>query len=257
MKTITLSAKQLGEIKMNNFCERCFWLKHNYRIEKDNIFYSPMPGVFSVLDQMIKDKINSFHNIKKNLPDWLIGKIINELKVNKLKIKEIIKPDKYEIFLPLNLGGKNEIVKLTGKPDGIWRIANSNDVVIVDFKVAKYSETQENLLPLYETQLNAYALLFEKNNSENEIKVKNLFLIYLEPNYCLSTKNDFGLKFNCVVKEIKIWKSNELIKIIEKAASILNSEKIPKGKKGCLRCKNFDNWFEQLFNKLSQNNIEK
>ena len=68
-------------------------------------------------------------------------------------------------------------VHLRGAPDGILvRTDNSN--LIVDYKTAKFTEHQDELLPVYEVQLNAYAYIGESCGLS---PVSGLALIYTEP----------------------------------------------------------------------------
>lgn len=66
---------------------------------------------------------------------------------------------------------------LTGVPDGIFVKANAS-YVIVDYKTAKYTGNQDKLMPMYEVQLNGYALIGESLDLH---PVTDLALIYMEP----------------------------------------------------------------------------
>jgi len=50
---------------------------------------------------------------------------------------------------------------LTGAPDGIF-IKPNDCYVIADYKNAKFTGTQDSLLPMYCVQLDAYALIGEQ-----------------------------------------------------------------------------------------------
>ncbi len=66
---------------------------------------------------------------------------------------------------------------LTGEADGIFELADGS-LVIVDYKTAKYTATQDERLPTYVTQLNSYAVIAAHLGLG---KVSKLALIYMEP----------------------------------------------------------------------------
>ena len=68
-------------------------------------------------------------------------------------------------------------VLLTGTPDGVF-VRPDGSHIIVDYKTAKFTGTQDSLFPMYEAQLNAYALLGERSGFN---PVAGLALIYMEP----------------------------------------------------------------------------
>jgi hypothetical protein len=68
-------------------------------------------------------------------------------------------------------------IHLTGSPDGVF-LRNDGSYMIVDYKTAKYTGTQDSLHPMYEGQLNAYAYIGERTGLS---PVTRLALIYMEP----------------------------------------------------------------------------
>lgn len=67
-------------------------------------------------------------------------------------------------------------ILLTGSADGVF--IRQDGYVIVDYKTARYTEGQDELLPMYEIQLNASALIGEHCGLN---PVAALALVYMEP----------------------------------------------------------------------------
>jgi len=70
----------------------------------------------------------------------------------------------------------NDIL-FTGVPDGIF-IRPDSSYIIVDYKTARYTVAQGSLFPMYEIQLNGYALI---GNERGFGPVSDLALVYMEP----------------------------------------------------------------------------
>jgi len=72
---------------------------------------------------------------------------------------------------------------------------------IVDYKTAKFTERQDELLPLYEVQLNCYAYLAEEYGYK---PVTNLSLTYCQPNKDIDNDEDFKLGFEVYSMEVNL-----------------------------------------------------
>ncbi len=234
---IKIRASLLGKLKMENFCPRCFWLSNRLPIKKAHTYYSPMPGIVSTIDSHIKHLVATFFSQKKDLPPWL-KRVLNEMKVS-----DLFRPENWEVEIDKYI--------LTGTPDILLRLSD-NSYCIVDFKTAKLSKAQEDILPLYETQLNAYAYLANKKN----LKVTNLALIYLEPQNCKDNssvyqntdtiKESFILHFECKIKKVEIWEFSKIENLVKKAGEILSQPKPPDSIADCQFCKGFIDWFKEV-----------
>jgi len=234
---ITISARDLGKIRLLDFCPRCFWFTYNFPILDPHPFRSPLPGIISILDAYIKQVVNLTFSTKKQLPKWLT-QILNELKVI-----EILQPRKWQV--------KIENFILTGVPDAIWKIEDDS-IFIADYKVAQLTQAQDALFPLYETQLKAYAYLAQKNG----YKVSRLALIYIqpqryreEPQRLLNiTADQFALYFNCNVKFIESWESKEIEDMVCELGNILAQTSPPASKENCKGCVSLKEWFDNMKN---------
>jgi CRISPR/Cas system-associated exonuclease Cas4 (RecB family) len=197
-----LSVKTLGELMLKDFCPRCFWFKYHYPLKEKHPHHMPFPRIFNDIDSYIKNVIRTAFNN----PDLILW--FKDFKETH-NIVDIKKNMKYKT----TLGS----ITISGIPDLIFILENDN-VFIVDFKTAKFTETLEKLFPLYEAQLNGYAFLLERNG----LKVKHLALIYLEP--ITSSKHPaFKLEFHeerpillfdFIMIQVEKWDKEKVIELI-------------------------------------------
>lgn len=159
---IRISAKNLGELALPNFCPRCFWLKLRL---SNRLPFQIFPGIFSSIDAYTKNIIHSWFDVYKSSPTWLSGLGV----VTRYK-----EPPHFSKF---NILDRETNVLFTGSPDGVF-VRPDNSHIIVDYKTAKYTGTQDGLFPMYEVQLNGYALIGEQRGLK---PVSDLALIYMEP----------------------------------------------------------------------------
>jgi hypothetical protein len=134
-------------------------------------------------------------------------------------------------------------VLLTGAPDEMIQLADGA-YTILDYKTARYTGTQDTLLPLYEIQLNAYAYIAERLNFK---PVKNLFLVYYEPITEISrekidsiiTDNGFELAFSGKVVPVPI-KKDDIEPLLGKVRQIYELSKPAERRTGCKDCQAID-----------------
>lgn len=159
---IRISAKNLGAIALPDFCARCFWIKLKLR---NRLPFQIFPGIFSSIDSYNKRIVHSWFDQHNAPPDWLraVGDVVGYRE-----------PPHYSKFQILD---KSQGVLLTGSPDGVL-VCRDRSHIIVDYKTAKYTGTQDDLYPMYEAQLNAYAFL---GGQLGFSPVTGLALIYMEP----------------------------------------------------------------------------
>ncbi len=144
LNPLRISAKTLGELAMPNFCPRCFWVKlHGGRLP-----FQIFPGIFSSIVSYTKGVIHGFCDDHGCFPSWLNP--LGELTGYKA-------PPHYSKF---RIDDTASGVTLWGTPDGVFT-KKDNSHVIVDYKTAKYSGSQDSLMPMYEVQFNAYAAIGE------------------------------------------------------------------------------------------------
>ena len=76
---------------------------------------------------------------------------------------------------------KNRVWCSSGTPDALFE-DREGKLIIVDYKTSKITTGQQKLMPLYELQLNAYALIAKRKAEDFGFpEVGGLFLLYTEP----------------------------------------------------------------------------
>ena len=143
---VKISAKQLGILALKDFCPRCFYLKLKLQFE---LPYQIFPGIFSSIDSYSKKITWSYFEKYNKVPHWFspFGKFTGLAPI----------PHHSNFFVVDSKTG----IRLTGVPDDIFIMAGGR-YFIIDYKTAKFTDTQDSLLPMYVVQLNSYAYIFEK-----------------------------------------------------------------------------------------------
>jgi len=159
---IRISAKHLGEVALAEFCPRCFWIKLRLR---NRLPFQIFPGIFSSINAYSKRVVHGWFDTHHCCPHWL---------KNLGVLSGYREPPHYSKFM---LFDQTSNILLTGSPDGVFIRADQSHVII-DYKTATYTGTQDQLYPMYEAQLNAYALIGEQCGLT---PVSALALVYTEP----------------------------------------------------------------------------
>ncbi|MFH1032626.1 MAG: PD-(D/E)XK nuclease family protein [Chloroflexota bacterium] len=185
------------------------------------------PGIFNSIDLYTKDVIHSFFDMNGKFPIWLeeLGEIVNYQK-----------PPHYSKF---NILDEENNILLTGTPDAIFQ-KKDGSYLIADYKTAKYTETQDALLPIYEVQLNGYAVIGNKRGLN---PVTDLALIYFEPvtqheAACDSTNcsdNGFLMHFHAYIKKVEL-NPTKITKLLSATRELFDLEGPPNGREGCNDC---------------------
>ena len=135
-------------------------------------------------------------------------------------------------------------VTLTGVPDLVFQ-KSDNSFCIVDYKTARYTANQDELMPVYQIQLNGYAYIAEKLGDK---PVKELYLVYFEPPHSdryleltvkYTTNDGFEMPFKPTIHRIK-KNTEEVEKLIAKADRLYKMNSPPKGLDNCKDCKRLD-----------------
>lgn len=216
--TKIISGKDLGQLALESFCSRCFWLER-YLGKPPSIF----PGIFSTLDALSKRSTKRSFSERNCLPNWLV-------------LDNIVKPVSFSRINAVTEYGWI----LTGDPDDIFELTDKSHHV-VDYKTSKFTERQDMLYPMYEVQLNAYAFSLPHQGIK---PVSKLSLIYCEPQEELDSDEEFRLTFGTHSLEIPI--RTELIpELLIRARKIIDNTTPPVAK---LNCKGICSWIERLLN---------
>ena len=204
----TISAKDLGQLVLPEFCPRCFWFER-HRGKPPGIF----PGIFSTLDALTRRNVHWSFSEKGKLPDWLA-------------ISDVVEVEEGDTFfkLPVNPSGW----VLVGKPDDVFKLKDGS-YHIVDYKTAKFTGRQDELFPMYEIQLNCYAYLAEQYGYK---PVSELSLIYCQPNEDLDDAGDFRLSFTTHYLEVEL-NPDIVLQLLIRAREIVEQGEPPAAGHSC------------------------
>jgi hypothetical protein len=210
------------------FCPRCFWIR--LHCQNKLPFQIPFPGIFSSIDGYTKELIHSHFDQNNMLPSWFppIGDVSGYIPSSNLHWSKFTYEDPTTKIL------------LRGTPDDVFRLRDGS-VHIVDYKTGKATETQDELFPLYEVQLNVYAFIGEKLN---RFRAKSLSLLYFEPMTAfavgslpdLVSADGFQLRFGPVHKEVVCQADKLVPQLLRKARSIYDGANAPRGTDNCRDC---------------------
>ena len=219
-----ISAKTLGSLALPGACERCFWIL--MRLEGRAPFQI-FPGIFTTIDSYSKKVIQNWFDHHGGPPPWLagIGKITRSIQPPH--------PSKFQILYP------QTNILLTGTPDAIFQLEDDS-YAIADYKTAKFTAAQDELFPMYETQLNAYAVIGEQHAFH---PVSKLSLVYTEPvatddavaNEKHMTSVGFNMDFSAHIVPVEI-KPSLVPELLQKAQRILENSTVPAGAVDCPDC---------------------
>jgi len=212
--------KELGNLAKEDFCPRCFWYEKNF-----GPFPSFFPGVFNIIDRNLKNSVWLRWKKERKLPAWLeVDNVEKVLTLDRVGTTKEMHKQKYLIAFHKKSG-----FGLRGAPDLVLKLKD-NTLHIIDFKTGRFKEEGDKFLPMYEVQLNGYALLATK------MKVSKLSLVYFNPTKDIPdeifTENNFMLKFAPKIVSVKI-KKDLVIDLLMKAKEILNLKKPPLAKENC------------------------
>ena len=224
--TFKISAKTLGALALPDFCPRCFWLSEHH----DLPFQMGFPGIFSSIDSFTKKVVHAHFDRRHAAPPYLapLGKLAG-----------YVDPPHYSKY---QLADPATGITLTASPDGVFKRPNGR-TIIVDYKTARFSGTQDSLFPIYNVQLNVYALIGE---SQGLSPVTGLTLIYFEPlnddatvrSDGIETPGGFRLPFAAKLLDVPV-EPGIIPPLREKAAEILASADPPDGRADCEDCRLF------------------
>jgi PD-(D/E)XK nuclease superfamily len=225
--TLRISAKSLGELVLPGFCPRCFWLGLHY----DLPFGGPFPGIFSSLDSFSKKVVHAHFDRFGKAPPWLspLGNFTSY----------ISPPNSRTFFVDDVATG----IRLTGAPDAIFVRADGGKSII-DYKTGRHTRGQDALLPMYEVQLNGYALIADRVGLA---PVTQAALVYTEPvtdgdaDFLDEARTVEGFRMGFRAKIVPVELNPHSIEpLLRKTRRIYDEVSPPDGARGCEDCANFD-----------------
>jgi hypothetical protein len=220
---ITISAKDLGALAMPGFCPRCFWIQRHAQ----GLPYQIFPGIFSSIDSYNKRVVHGWFDRHQGAPPWpaSLG-----------RIKGYCNPPHHSKFSILDRGSN---VVLRGSPDGVL-VMHDGSYLIVDYKTAKFTAHQDELFPMYEVQLNAYAVIGEQKGLA---PVSGLALVYTEPvtdNAAAAkdsnqTPSGFLMAFSAHIRPVDLA-PHTIPPLLAKVREIHDRKRPPQPRAGCEDC---------------------
>lgn len=228
MRMLTVSGRTLGELTMPNFCPRCFWV--NLRCDGKLPFQIPMPGIFNSIDAYVKRLVHGFFDTCGTLPPWFPG--VGDVK--RYVSASVLNWHNFEFW------DEATNITLRGVPDDIFQMADASFHVF-DYKTARLTERQDELLPIYEAQLNAYGFIAQRKGLS---PVARLSLVYLEPKTevapqevgAFMSNKHFAMHFKATLKEVKLREPNWICQLLQQARAIADEAVEPQGAPDCQNC---------------------
>ena len=196
--------------------------------------YQIFPGIFNSIDSYGKKLVHGWFDRHGSAPPW-IASLGN--------IKGYHQPPHYSKFLVLD--AKSSVL-LTGSPDGVL-VRGDGSHLIIDYKTAKFTAHQDELFPMYEIQLNAYAYIGERCGLS---PISGLALIYTEPvtdataaaNDAMMTPEGFLMGFSSHILPVRM--SLDVIpQLLRKVRRIFDRARPPESKQDCEDCRLLENLF--------------
>ena len=225
MNTTTISCKDLGALALKEFCPRCFWIKRRC---ENKLPFQIFPGIFSAIDKYSKKVTNVHYEKKSIIPEWLssFGDFLKPIAV-----------PHYSKFFIMDLGTN---IQLRGAPDEIIQ-KKDGSYFIIDYKTAKYTDVQDELLPMYEVQLNAYAYI---GNRCNFNPVSGIGLVYYEPQTDLTPDNldaklleeGFYMEFTGKLHKVILDPDRIIPPLLKQVREIVDSSTMPPVSESCKNC---------------------
>lgn len=190
-----------------------------------------MPGIFSSIDGFSKRAILASYEKTGHFPPWIAGRWSD------------VRPLKSPPHTTFRITDPETGVTLTGVPDLMLGLSRRR-LAILDLKTARFSDHQDSLLPMYQTQLIGYALIAEGLGMGH---VEALGLVYGEPPAnddnrgldALVGDQGFSMPFKATAMPIELDRAM-IRPLLRKAKTLLEMENPPEGQEGCKDCRLVD-----------------
>lgn len=229
MEQIRISAKNLGQVGLEGFCLRCYWIK----LKSKNLPWQIFPGIFSSIDAYTKRVTHAIIDSRGK------GTTINYEWLSEMG--DIVAYRKAPHWSKFTANIQEYGITLSGVVDDIL-VTDSDSIIIPDYKTAKYTANQDKLLPMYQIQLNSYAVIAEACGIS---PVTGLYLVYFEPitdedsatKY--KTAQGFDMAFKAFPLNVPIDRT-QLNEAMETTRTIYDMVKPPEPKTDCKDCQIFD-----------------
>ncbi len=197
-------------IESSKRCPRCFWLRYRKKLYQPEGIVSRLANRFDIIVKQYFD----IYRQKGEIPPMVAGKIDGRLQ----------NPFQETYFYHYN----NDY-GLMGKLDECL-ITDANTYTPIDHKTASSDPNKRDMIPAYQTQLDVYSLLLEKNRRPSS---GIGHLIYFYPDTAPDLHNRFPMQVT--VKTLKTNTKRAFTEFL-KALTILEG-RMPRSSKDCPFCK--------------------
>lgn len=215
---LQISGKDLGAFAKPDACPRCLWT----RLHVKPLPYQSFPGIFSSIDAYSKQMVHGWFDAHGAPPPWLA------------RLDAFVayrEPPTWHRFQMVDDALR---VRLTGAPDAVLVRADGS-LCIADYKTARHTQGQDELLPVYVAQLNAYRAIAEALGWE---PVTRLLLLYMEPATHLAGAQDedgFHMGFHAKAQEVRI-DVGLVPALLRQARATRDEPAPPPGRDACKDC---------------------
>jgi hypothetical protein len=221
---LKISAKNLGQTALDDFCPRCYWIKIKL---SHKMPFGVFPGIFSSIDGFTKSCVHHIidnHNATNGetpLPNWL------------LEIGAVVGYDTVPHYSKSAYRDEKSGITLTGAADDILILADGSKV-LPDYKTSRFTNNQDKLMPMYEVQLITYGVLYNLPNAP-------LYCVYMEP---MTEKDkakeciiDCGFNMGFSAKVIPVEHDRKKVRnALAKTREIFELTSPPESIGGCFDC---------------------
>ena len=190
--------------------------------------FEKFPGIFSSIDSYSKKITMSYFHRYGRVPKWFDG------------FGELGTPIRVPHWSKFGILDEETNIRLVGVPDEVLRHPNRG-LWIGDYKTAKYTQCQDALFPMYEVQLNCYAIIAPRVGLGS---VYGVGILYYEPRVTdiedrerdnLIKDDCFFMQFAPKLKPVRL-DSSIVFPLLKTAREIYDSDEIPQDRPGCADC---------------------
>jgi hypothetical protein len=229
-KILRLSAKDLGSFALPNRCPRCLWLSLKCQ---NRLPFQIFAGITMILDSYTKRIVTEHYEQYHRLPHWFspFGDLETPVPV----------PHHSKFFIMEQETG----IRLSGVLDGIFQ-SRDNTYCIINYKTARWSQAQEDILPMYRVQLNGYAYIAEHMGFSPVSKVGLLYFEAqtlaerMEDFEFLVMKDGFYVQFYARYLEVELDPQRIIPPLLRQARDLADLKEPPVSREGCKDCKRVD-----------------
>ena len=222
---IRISAKNLGQLSLPNYCPKCFYIKLKLN---NKLPWQIFPGIFSSIDSYSKSIAWAYFNKYNKLPPWFS------------KFGDYDKPIKVPGWNKFFLIDEKTNIKLTGIPDEVLK-KKDGSYAIIDYKTARFTAHQDALHNMYKVQLNGYAMISE---SIGISPISQLVLLYYEPQTDiieisreklneLVSDDSFMMGFKAHSLNVELDAEGVVRPLLKQVREMVDRDVVPAGRGGC------------------------